>query len=157
MKKVLLASVALLCLINVSPVSADGGMMPVSPSPVTQPAIQPVAIATYTELVNKIVIGVLEMFDWKNADGEISFTDTNYSAKYDCNTMFGTYSLQLSAVDLHTPAMTEMACETAAMEADQELVNDLALVETLTFKDGMLILSGTDTNLSFTAMLPEAE
>jgi heat shock protein HslJ len=155
MKNILLAPIALIFLIGVSPVSADGGMM--SAPTVSHPDTQPVAISNYNELVNKIVIGVLEMFDWKNNDEDISFTDTHYSVKYDCNTIFGNYSVDLLEVDFSTPAMTKMACAEAAMDADQELINDLSKVRTLTFKDGTLVLSGLNTTLSFTAMLPEVK
>ena len=147
----------MLLLVGVTPVSADGGMMgaPATNQPVA--VTQPVAVDTYTELVNKIVVGVLELFDWKNDDGEISFTDTQYSVQYDCNTVFGNYSVDLLAADFGESASTKMACAEDAMDADQALIEDLSNVRSLTFKDGKLVLSGLNTSLSFTALLPEAK
>ena len=159
MKNVLVTSAVAFMLMVAAPVSADGGMMTVTSNPasVMQTTDQAVTVASYTELVNKIVVSVLELFDWKNDNGEISFTDTNYSVQYDCNTLFGGYSVNLMDVDFGESAMTKMACSEEAMDADQELVEDLQNVTSLTFKDGKLVMTGSDTELSFTAMLPETE
>lgn len=155
MKKILLASLMFSFLIGTSPVSADGGMMPISTN---QPvASTPISANEYNRLVNKIVVSVLQIFDWKNDDGEITFTDTNYSVQYDCNTIFGSYSMNRKEVTLSTPGMTKMACEKDAMDADQELVDDLSEIKELTFKDGKLVMTGKDTELTFKAILPDGK
>jgi heat shock protein HslJ len=156
MKKMLVSSALFAFVAVASPVSADGGMMPVS----YQPEATPVTIqasVSYSDLVNGILVNVLEMFTWTNDDGEIAFEDNNYSARYDCNTLAGQYSVNLTQMDFGTSAMTRMACDEDAMDADQELAEDLAAVTEFTFKDGQLIMTGADTELIFTASLPAAE
>jgi|GEM_PF-1710210 len=151
MKKIIVSSLMLAFLVGVSPVSADGGMMPISNN---QPAVTaPTATGNFDELINKLVVGVLQLFTWTNDEGEISFTDTNYSVQYDCNTIFGTYSMNRAQVNLSTPGMTLMACADDAMDADKELVTDLSEVKYLTFKDGKLVMTGKDVELSFDATL----
>jgi len=154
MNKKIIAGVFLAAFfVSVTPVSADGGMMPDTPVTTTQP----VAPASYNSQVNKIVMATLQLFDWKNDEGEIEFTDTNYSVIYDCNTIFGSYELDLKNVTLSAPASTMMACNEAAMDADQELVADLSKVTSLTFKDGMLVMTGTGVELKFAARIPVME
>jgi heat shock protein HslJ len=159
MKNVFVASAAALMMLAAVPVSADGGMMITtsSPVPVVQTTIQPAVISNYNERVSKIVTSVLELFDWKNDNGEITFTDTSYSVQYDCNTIFGGYSVDLMDVDFGESAMTKMACSDETMDADQKLVEDLQNITTLTFVDGKLVMTGVDTTLSFTAVLPDTE
>jgi heat shock protein HslJ len=153
MKKVVVSSLMFTLMVVASPVAADGGMMSV---PITnEPVVQPVATASYNELINTLIVSVLQMFTWKNDAGEINFTDTNYSVKYDCNTLFGSYAVDLNKVSLGTPAMTKMACAEEAMDQDDELVADLAQIQNLTFKDGQLVMTGLDTELTFTATLEE--
>lgn len=153
MKKFLLASFLFAFLVGAAPVSADGGMMPISTNQPVTTTSGPVTTSQYDNLVNKIVVSVLELFTWKNDDGEIAFTDTSYSAQYDCNTIFGTYSMNRKEVNLSTPASTMMACDKDAMQADQELAEDLSEVTRLTFKNGKLVMTGKNTELSFAASL----
>jgi heat shock protein HslJ len=156
MKKMLVSGTLFALVAVASPVSADGGMMPVSYQ--TEPT-QPVTIQAnpnYSELVNGILLSVLEMFTWTNDDGEIAFENNNYSAQYDCNTLAGQYSVNLTQMNFGTAAMTRMACAEDAMDADQELADDLAAVTEFTFEDGQLVMTGADTELVFTASLPEA-
>jgi hypothetical protein len=150
-KNIILGSLMLTLLVGVSPVSADGGMNPSITTPA--PAAEVVTITTFDMLINQIVSEVLQIFTWTNDDGAISFTDTDYSVQYDCNTLFGMYEVDRLAVDFSTPASTRMACEDDAMDADQKLAQDLSAITQLTFKDGMLVMTGSDTELIFTASL----
>jgi heat shock protein HslJ len=150
-KKTIAAIVFAALFIAVAPVSADGGMMQNTPVVTIQPTPQTPVTDSYNTLVSKIVMTTLQLFDWKNDDGEISFTDTNYSVQYNCNTIFGSYTLDRSAVTLSQPASTKMACEEDAMDADQELISDLSKISKLTFKDGKLVMTGNNTTLEFDA------
>ena len=155
MKKILLSSLLLAFLVGASPALADSAVAPISAyQPVTTGAI---ATSEYDRLVSQIVVSVLKIFDWKNNDGQIAFSDTNYSVRYDCNTIFGLYSINGKKVYLSTPGMTMMACPEKAMAADRKLVDDLSRITTLTFKEGKLIMTGRNTELSFTARLPETK
>jgi len=154
-KNIILGSLMLTLLVGVSPVSADGGMNPIQATPT--PAVEVVTTSTFDMLLNQIISEVLQIFTWTNDDGAISFTDSNYSVQYDCNTMSGTYEIDRSAVDFSTPAATKMACEHDAMDADQQLAEDLVAITQLTFKDGMLVMTGGDTELTFAASLVAEE
>jgi hypothetical protein len=154
-KNIILGSLLLTLLVGTSPVSADGGMNPIIATPA--PAAEIVTITTFDMLINQIVSEVLQIFTWTNNDGAISFTDTNYSVQYDCNTIFGTYEIDRSEVTFSTPASTKMACEEDAMDADQQLAQDLSAITKLTFKNGMLVMTGGDTELTFTASLVAEE
>jgi len=158
-KKVIAGVLFAAFFVSVTPVSADGGMMTQdAPVTTTQPVSPAVSTsADYDELVSKIVILTLQLFDWKNDAGEIEFTDTNYSIQYDCNTIFGSYTIDRKAVTLSTPASTLMACAEEDMDADQELIADLSKVTTLTFEDGMLVMTGADVELEFDARIPVME
>lgn len=162
MKKILVAGVAASMLLGVATVSADGGMMSTTdysqPVAVTTTAQPTMSASTYNMLVNKIVVGVLELFDWKNDEGEISFSDdTQFGANYGCNSIGGSYEVDMMNVEFGEPAMTKMACEEDVMDAEMEFVEDLSNVRTLTFKDGKLVMTGLNTTLSFEATLPEAK
>jgi len=150
-KNIIFGSLMLALVVGVSPVSADGGMSVIAPAPT--PVAEVLTTDTYDMLISKLVTEVLQLFTWTNDDGTIAFTDTNYSAQYDCNTIFGTYEIDRSEVTFSTPASTKMACEEDAMDADQQLVEDLAAITQLTFKDGMLVMTGGASELTFAASL----
>jgi heat shock protein HslJ len=145
-KNIILGSLLLTLLVGATPASADGGMSVIAPAPT--PVAEVLTTDTYDMLVSKLVAEVLQIFTWTNDDGTIVFTDTNYSAQYDCNTMSGTYEVNRSEVSFSTPASTRMACEEDAMDADQQLVEDLAAITQLTFKDGMLVMTGGASELT---------
>lgn len=156
MKKMFVSGTLFALVAVASPVSADGGVMPISYQPETT---QPVTVQTNVsraELVNGILRNVLELFTWSNEDGEISFADSNYSARYDCNTLAGQYTVDLSKIDFGTAAMTRMACSEDAMDADQKLADTLSAVTEFTFTDGQLVMTGPDAELTFAASLPAA-
>ncbi len=160
MKKILLAGFALSFLVGTTTVSADGGMMS------TTDYSQPVAVTTtqptlstgeYNALVNTIVVSVLELFEWKNDQGEITFSESNFGANYGCNSIGGSYEVDMMDVEFSEAFMTKMACEEDVMDAEMEFVENLSNVRTLTFADGKLVMTGLNTSLSFTASLPDAE
>ena len=162
MKKILVAGVAASVLLAAATASADGGMMNTmddsQPAAVTTAAQPAMSASAYNTLVNKIVVSVLELFDWKNDDGEISFTDnTKFGANYGCNSIGGSYELDLMNVEFSDAVSTKMACEDDVMDAEMEFIEDLSNVRTLTFKDGKLVMTGLNTTLSFDASLPEAK
>jgi len=107
--------------------------------------------SAYRTAVNKIVTTVLQMFKWDaNAYGTLTFTDTNYSITNDCNTLFGTYKVNGGTIELSTPGMTMMACDQAAMVADQRLATSLDNVSQMSFQDGKLVLDGNKITMKFT-------
>jgi heat shock protein HslJ len=97
-----------------------------------------------------LVVSVLQLVEWKNDDGAISFTNTNYSVNYGCNTIFGTYEMSRMEVAFGSSASTMMACEEELMNKDQKVIKTLSEVKTLTFKDGKLVMAGASGTLSFT-------
>jgi heat shock protein HslJ len=144
MKKILLGVLLVPFFAGVSFASAEvGGTITKSNEPI-------VTTSYYDSLVNKLVVSVLEMFEWKNADGSITFTDTNYSVNYGCNTIFGTYSMNRMEVNIGQSASTMMACEEKLMKKDQEVIKTLSEVKTLTFKNGKLVMAGLGAELQFT-------
>jgi len=152
MKNLILGGALYACLLVVTPVAADGGMTAAS-----APTAEVAAGSTLVEQINQLVAMTLQLFTWTNSDGAIAFTDTNYSVQYDCNTIFGTYAVNRTAITLSTPASTLMACPEAAMDADQALIADLSNITALTFKDGQLVMTGGDSELTFAATLVAEE
>lgn len=113
--------------------------------------------SNYDLLVNNLVVNVLKMLEWKNEDGAIAFTDTNYSVNYGCNTIFGSFSMNRMEVNIGQSASTMMACEEALMNKDQAVIKTLSEIKTLTFRNGKLVMAGTGGELSFTPSFKKAE
>lgn len=144
MKKILLGLLILPFMIGVSSASAEVG------GTITKSAGDPVTTSHYDMLVNNLVVTVLQLLEWKNDDGQITFTNNNYSVNYGCNTIFGSYSMNRMEVNIGQSASTMMACEESLMKKDQSVIKTLAQVKTLTFKNGKLVMTGPDSDLTFT-------
>lgn len=115
--------------------------------PVDQPA--PVVSTTLAKSVNALITGILQMVEWQGENGKLTFTATNYSINNGCNTIFGTYKVNVTNIELGAGASTLMACEQKLMDQDQALIKDLANVTKINFVDGKLVLSGKNTQLKF--------
>ena len=111
--------------------------------------ISTVAPSAYNQAINALVRGVLQIVDWDSTFGEMTFTDTQYSIKNNCNTLFGTYTVDGTKMNLSTPASTMMACPTDDMVADQRLATSLENIHSITFADGKLVLNGNKITLAF--------
>lgn len=160
MKKILFSATALLLFffVGISGVSAEvGGTITKS---VTTNTTQPISVTHSTitpqirATVNNIVVQVLHMLDWKNADGTITFSSTSLSTYAGCNTMSGMYTIDGTTFKVGTTISTLMACAPELMNKDQKLAQDLSRVNKLTFVNGKLVISGGGSKLSYTPSLP---
>jgi heat shock protein HslJ len=151
MKKILLGLLVLPMFLGASLASAEVG------GTITKSTNGIATTSNYDLLVNNLVVNVLKMLEWKNEDGAIAFTDTNYSVNYGCNTIFGSFSMNRMEVNIGQSASTMMACEEALMNKDQAVIKTLSEIKTLTFRNGKLVMAGTGGELSFTPSFKKAE
>ncbi len=83
----------------------------------------------------------------------ITFDGLNksFSSKTECNSLFGSYSLDLFVIKFGPIASTKMYCE-GKMEAEKEIADQLEATGSYTIENGVLKLySSTDRSLLFTA------
>lgn len=88
--------------------------------------------------------------------GTLSFSEGNYSATVGCNVINGSYSDEEGFIQFGPGAMTRMACPEELQQAEETLVENLALVDSYETEENMLILRGYGVVMVLFAGEPEA-
>lgn len=100
--------------------------------------------------ISKLVTIMLEKHTWEYQGHPITFAAGRYSTNLGCNTLMGSYELYGTNIVFSAGASTLMACPSELMATDDKFSTALPDIETIEFKHGNLVLSGSDTDMLLT-------